>query len=111
MINLVMLVGRITDDFKMNESKNGKQYASNTLAVNRQYKNEEGIYETDFIPFNVYGTIANTACEYCRKGDVIGLKGSLNVYDNKLTLNTERITFISSKSKKDDKTEEKDIKM
>ena len=28
MINQVMLVGRITDDFKMNESKNGKQYAS-----------------------------------------------------------------------------------
>lgn len=111
MINQVVLVGRIVDDFKMNDSKNGKQYASNTLAVNRQYKNKDGIYETDFVPFNVFGNIANSACEYCKKGDILGIKGNLNVYDNKLILNADRLTFISSKNKKDDLENEKDIKI
>ena len=95
----------------MNESKNGNKYATNTLAVPRTYKNENGEYETDFIPFKVYGNMANTTCEYCKKGDVLGIKGNLSSYKNELFLNANRVTFISSKSIKDDLVEEKDIKM
>ena len=111
MINQVILVGRITDDFKMNETKNGSQYASNTLAVDRDYKSETGEFETDFIPFKVFGTMATAACEYCKKGDVLGIKGSLSSNKNELFLRAKRVSFISSKSKKDDLVEEKDIKI
>ena len=54
-------------------------------------------------------TVAENTAEYCRKGDVIGVKGRLqsSTYEDKETGNTrkrmdvvaEKVTFLSSKSR------------
>lgn len=94
MINQVMLVGRIAND--INEEDN-----IITVAITRSFKNENGEYETDFIDVEIRGTIAKTTTEYCKKGDIIGVKGSIRseITDNekKMILVAERITFLSSK--------------
>lgn len=94
MINQVMLVGRIAND--INEKDDNI-----TVAVTRSFKNDNGEYETDFIDVTIRGTIAKTTTEYCKKGDIIGVKGSIRseIIDNekKMILVAERITFLSSK--------------
>ena len=94
MINQVMLVGRIAND--INEDDNNI-----TVAITRSFKNENGEYDTDFIDVAIRGTIAKTTTEYCKKGDIIGVKGSIRseIIDNvkKMILVADRITFLSSK--------------
>ena len=94
MINQVMLVGRIANDISEEDN-------NITVAITRSFKNENGEYETDFIDVEIRGTIAKTTTEYCKKGDIIGVKGSIRseIIDNvkKMILVADRITFLSSK--------------
>lgn len=101
MLNNLVLVGRLVSDPEINETEKGK-VTDITLAVPRSYKNEEGEYETDFIPVKLFGQIASTTVEYCRKGDLIGVKGRLvRLNDKDLKVVAEKITFLSSKPRED----------
>jgi single-strand DNA-binding protein len=84
------MIGRLVDQPQKEEKG-----ASITIAVPRQYKNCEGIYETDFIPARIFGSVAENTCEYCKKGDLIGIKGRLQSND-KLELIAEKITFLTT---------------
>ena len=44
MLNQVVLVGRLTDDIEVATKENGKKVTSLILAVQRTFKNSEGIY-------------------------------------------------------------------
>jgi single-strand DNA-binding protein len=48
-LNTVVLVGRLTGNPEVTVTENGKHITKILLAVNRNYKNVDGIYETDFI--------------------------------------------------------------
>lgn len=109
-MNQIFLVGRITQDFEI-EEKDNKKIGKNVLAVNRSYKNSDGIYETDFIPFSTYNAIAQSCSEYCHNGDLLGLRGSISSKDGKLYINADKVTFLSSKLEKDINEEQKDIKV
>lgn len=98
MLNQIVLVGRLVQDPEIKELENGNKVTNITLAVKRSYKNSDGIYETDFIPCIVWNKMAENATEYCRKGDIIGVKGRLQRLEgNELQVIAERITFLSSK--------------
>ena len=49
MVNQIVLVGRIARAPETKTTETGKKVATLTLAVPRNYKNADGIYETDFI--------------------------------------------------------------
>lgn len=49
MLNNVVLVGRLVNKIILNENENGKKSAEIILAVPRNFKNENGEYDTDFI--------------------------------------------------------------
>lgn len=100
MLNNLVLVGRLVSDPEINETEKGK-VTDITLAVPRSYKNEEGEYETDFIPVKLFGQIASTTVEYCRKGDMIGVKGRIQSNESKIEIIAEKITFLSSKPRED----------
>ena len=72
-MNNVVLVGRLVEDPKVIDTETGKQMTSITIAVTRNYKNLEGIYETDFIRCVLWNGIASNTSEYCHMGDVIGI--------------------------------------
>ncbi|HAB66858.1 MAG TPA: single-stranded DNA-binding protein [Firmicutes bacterium] len=106
MLNQVVLVGRLTDDLEVIKTENGKKVTRMVLAVQRSYKNSEGIYEADFIRCTLWNAVASSTSEYCKKGDIIGLKGRLQVtsyedQDGNKKYNTEviaeKVTFLSSK--------------
>lgn len=96
MNNLVTLVGRLVSNPTL-EKKEEKNISCITLAIPRSYKNENGIYETDFIPVILNGSLAVNSCEYCLKGDVIGVRGRLQVDDEKLVVIAEKLTFLASR--------------
>ena len=101
MLNQVVMVGRLTSDPEINEVENDRKVATITLAVQRSYKNAEGVYETDFIKCILWNGIAENTAEYCKKGDVIGVKGRIQTtnVDDKILMEVvaEKISFLSSR--------------
>ena len=95
-MNNVVLVGRIVKDLEIEENES-KKVTTVTIAVNRPFKNADGEYETDFIPCRLWDSIATNTCEYCKKGDVIGVKGKIQSDDSGAYVIAERVTFLSSK--------------
>ena len=107
---IVGLILSIVGFKKSKETEKGK-VSNITLAVQRPFKNANGEYETDFFPVAIWNGIAETTSQYCRKGDLIGVKGRLQSKDNVISIIAERITFLSSKSIKDDISTEKELKV
>lgn len=94
MLNQVVVVGRLTKIEVKGEEKSGVF----GIAIPRSYKNENGEYDTDFITFKASGSIAENTAEYCRKGDIIGVKGRVQGNGEDMEIIAERITFLSSKA-------------
>lgn len=115
MLNQVVLVGRLTDDIEISKTEDGKSSATITLAVQRAFKNNEGVYETDFIRCRLWNAIATNTSEYCHKGDIVGIKGRIQVnnFEDKETnerkfitdVIAEKVTFLSSKKMEKDDNE------
>ena len=109
MLNHIVLVGRLTSDPEVYETENGKTVVRFVLAVPRSYKNSEGEYETDFIQCKLWQGVAKRTNEYCKKGDLIGVKGRVETYnydtENGRRYITEvvadKVTFLSSKKQGD----------
>ena len=108
-MNQSLIIGRIVNNPELKETEKGK-VSNITLAVQRPFKNANGEYETDFFPVAIWNGIAESTSQYCRKGDLIGVKGRLQSKDNVISIIAERITFLSSKSIKDDISTEKELK-
>lgn len=106
MLNQLVLVGRLVSDPEIKETENGNKVSYITLAVPRSYKNADGEYETDFIPCKVSYPMCDTVKEYCKKGDLLGIKGRIQTKqeDNKnlIEIVAEKVTFLSSKLNKEE---------
>ncbi len=108
MLNQSILVGRIVREPEVKETDNGTKVTNITLAVQRPFKNNNGEYNTDFISCVLWKGIAESTAEYCKKGDLIGIRGRIQTrqYEDELeeTKNVvevvaERVTFLSSNKK------------
>lgn len=97
MLNQSILVGRITGIKKEEQNR-----TILSLAVQRPYKDENGIYEIDLIPCILSNTISNTIEEYCKIGNIVGVKGSLCISENNLNLLVNKLTTLSTKKEKGD---------
>ena len=87
MLNQVVIVGRLQNyDLVMNTA---------TIAVPRSYKNENGEYDTDLIKVNVNKNMCNNM-SYLTMGDIIGIKGRVEVDGVTLQIKVDRVTFLSN---------------
>ena len=77
MHNLVLLIGRLVNEPELVKTETGKKVLTIRLAVQRNFKNPDGIYEADFIRCKLWDGIAERTCEYCHKGDLIAVRGQL----------------------------------
>ena len=111
MLNQVVLVGRIVYDLELKKNDSGKKYLSLMLAIPRSFKNIEGTYDTDFIRCIVWDNVASNTSEYCKKGDIVGLKGRLqsrlveknDKKENIMEVIGEKVTFLTSSKDKEEK--------
>ena len=115
MLNNVILVGRLTTNPEIVEIEHSKKVTTIILAVNRNFKNADGLYDTDFIRCILWNSVASTTTEYCHVGDVIGVKGRLQTSkyedENKKVhyitdVIAERVTFLSTNKKHEEVNDE-----
>ena len=78
-MNIVLLIGRLTHDVEIKEFPSGTTSARITLAVRRDFKNSDGLYDTDFIPIKLWEGIAATCSEYCQKGSLVSIKCRIQI--------------------------------
>lgn len=71
-MNQVILVGRLCKDPEIVTTDQERQRSIITIAVNRSFKNTDGIYETDFIRCILWNNVALNTFSYCHTGDVVG---------------------------------------
>ena len=114
MMNQTCIIGRLVREPEVKELEDGKKVSNITLAVPRSYKNENGEYDTDFIKCTMWSGIAEKTSEYCKQGDLIGIKGRIQTRvvekdNSKQTIQeviAEKVTFLAkSKEKNDDEIE------
>lgn len=118
MLNQLVMVGRLTKKAELKKDENGKSYTNITLAIPRSYKNEEGIYDTDFINVSLFNGVAENVSEWVNKGDLLGIKGRLETrpktndedFQNgrEMVVIADKVTFLSSKRPEERKEENGD---
>lgn len=110
MLNQIILVGRLVKTPEVIETASGKKMSYITLAIPRTFKNADGEYDTDFIDCVLWEVVAESTSEYCKQGDIVGVKGRVqsrmiededgNSY-KKMEVIADKITFLSSKKEED----------
>lgn len=83
MINVVVLVGRLTRDPELRRANTGNSVCNFSIAVDRSYK-QPGQPEADFPNVVCFNKTAENLCQYQRKGSLIGVTGRLQTrsYDD-----------------------------
>ena len=84
MINNVVLVGRLTRDVELRYTPSNQAVATFTLAVNRNFKNQSGEREADFINCVIWRQQAENLANWAKKGTLVGITGRIQTrnYDN-----------------------------
>ena len=84
MINQVVLVGRLTKDADLRYTSGGQAVATFNLAVNRNFTNQSGEREADFVNCVIWRKPAETLANYAKKGTLLGIVGRIQTrnYEN-----------------------------
>lgn len=84
MLNSVCLVGRLTKDPELRYTPNNQAVATFSLAVNRNFKGQNGEREADFINCVIWRQQAENLANWAKKGALIGITGRIQTrsYEN-----------------------------
>lgn len=88
MLNQAILVGRV---FAVEDG----------LLTIKIPRNSEDKEEADLISARMQDNVNESVQEYCKKGDIVGIKGNLRNDGNGMYLNINKITFLTSSAKED----------
>ncbi len=85
MLNRVILMGRIAQDLEVKQTGNGTPVLSFSIAVDRNYSDQNGQRQTDFIDCVAWRQQAEFIGRYFGKGRMIAIEGNLRkrVYDDR----------------------------
>lgn len=84
MINNVVLIGRLTRDVELRYTPQNQAVGQFILAVNRNFKNQNGEYDADFINCVIWGKLAENFANWTKKGNLVGITGRVQTrnYEN-----------------------------
>lgn len=88
-MNNVIIVGKLFTE----PSKDGFM----VVKITRNYKNDKGLYDSDFIPVKIFDNLIDNLLEYCTLGDTIAIKGTLKSSNDSIYVMADRVSFLSSK--------------
>ena len=111
-MNKVVLLGNFTAKPELRYTQNKKSVATFSLAVQRDFKNQDGDYEADFINCYAFGKTGEVIAEHFDKGNKILVSGSIRVnsyetdkgdrrYSVKVAVDS--FNFVQNSNKKDTK--------
>lgn len=76
-MNKVILIGRLIKDPELRYTSNNIAVATFTIAVNREYANQNGEREADFINIQVWKKQAENCNKYLTKGSKVAIDGRI----------------------------------
>lgn len=79
MLNKIIIQGRLCSDVELRRTNNGTAVASVTLAVDRDFKSQDGRRETDFISVVAWRGVAEHLAKYLTKGRMAVVEGRLQM--------------------------------
>jgi single-strand DNA-binding protein len=103
MLNQVVLVGKVRTLPTLKETQSGIKLAELMVEVERNFKNSQGIVETDDIQCTLWRGLAETALSQCQLGSLVGIRGRVQAakFDTKedkpfhyCEVIVEKITFL-----------------
>ena len=77
MLNVIAVMGRVCNDIELRKTTGGTSVCSFSIACQRNRKDKSGEYPTDFIDVVSYGSTAEFACNYFKKGQLVAVDGTL----------------------------------
>lgn len=77
MLNHITIMGRLTRDPELRKTQSGTSVTSFTVAVDRDYSDQSGDRQTDFIDCVSWRAGADFVAKYFRKGSMIVVDGRL----------------------------------
>ena len=83
MLNRIVLIGRLAKDVELRYTNSGTAVADFPLAVERDYKNNQGEKEVDFIKIVTWKNLAEICAEHIGKGRLVAVEGRLQIRKNK----------------------------
>jgi single-strand DNA-binding protein len=76
-MNKYICHGRLTRDIELKDLGNDKKVANFSIAIKRDYKNQNGEYESDFFNCSAFGKTSEFISQYFKKGSEILIIGHL----------------------------------
>jgi len=79
MINNIVLIGRLVRDPELRYTGSGIPVGNFTLAVERDFKNQQGVKEVDYIKIVTWRKLAEVITAHLSKGRLVAVNGSLQI--------------------------------
>lgn len=111
-MNKVFLIGRLTREPELRYTDNNVAVVGFTLAINRDYKNQDGEYDADYINIVAWKNQAENVGKYLSKGSLCAVDGRLQTRSYETENGQQRyitevvannVQFLDSKKKENDK--------
>ena len=85
MLNRAILTGRLTRDPELRYTTSGTAVGQATIAVDRQFKNQQGERKADYINLVIWRKAAENFANFTHKGSLVGIDGRIQTrtYENK----------------------------
>ena len=78
-MNKTILIGRLTKNPEFRQTPEGRSVCNFTLAVDRPFKNKDGVRDADFIPVVIWGKAAEAIANSCQKGHRLMVEGRIQI--------------------------------
>lgn len=93
MLNSITIMGRLTRDPELKRTKAGTAVCTITLAVDRDYRDENDVREADFIDVVCWRGTAEHVARWFRKGLLVAVEGRLQSRRWKDQYQQNRVSF------------------
>ena len=106
-MNKAILIGRLTRDPEMRTTSSGIATTTFSIAVNRNFTNQNGEREADFINIVTWRKQAENVAKYCTKGSQVAIDGRIQTRTYDAQDGTKRyvtevvadnVTFLGAKN-------------
>lgn len=96
MENTNQLIGYLGADPLVETTRNGKEYASFSLATHDHYRNAKGekVTKTLWHSIEAYGTLGKRVKTFANKGDQVGVRGKLTYKKEKAIIVVAEVLFL-----------------
>ena len=97
MLNHITIMGRLTKDVELRRTTSGVAVANFPVAVDRDFKNDAGERETDYIDVVAWRGSAEFAEKFLSKGRMVAISGRLQIrkYTDKDGVNRRNAEIVA----------------